>query len=140
MPTLDELRAAGEARLSTLRLNVDDVTQADIDVIVGFLDYFDAQQKQDEEDAAFLTDLQARRARAHLAAEDTAREAAAETTTGDDIDRLNTMTRSRGDVIAALVATQADVSAEFTGGLRCPVCGNTSAQSDAQNYDCTTEC
>lgn len=39
-----------------------------------------------------------------------------------------------------LITVAEHLAREYARGIRCGVCGMTTAQSEAANYDCTTEC
>lgn len=140
--TFSDLIEQAQERLSAPRLYVDAETDADIRIIAELLDLFDHSSGPAEEDMAFLDGLRARRARASLSAgsREAGRTAAAEVTTHDDIDRINTMLRQRGAFTLHLADTHAEVWSDFRAGHRCSVCGMTPAQAAAAGYDCAREC
>lgn len=138
--SLADLRARAEERLSTFRLAVDSITDADIRFIADFLTALDEQEARDAVDIAVLDEIRSRRARASLADLENRSAAAAAVTTSDDVDTINRIARERGTVAQRLASAHTDVWEDFSRGERCSVCGKTTAQAAAENYNCTEEC
>lgn len=143
MLTDEELRTLITKRLTVGRLGIDSASREDLNVLTTVLETLRARAVQDAKDEEYLMDLLSRRAHAFLATPNDRKageKAEAETTTQDDIGQINHMARSRGEVVAHLVAVHTDVWEDFRTGRRCAVCGMTSAQAAAANYDCRIEC
>lgn len=140
---VQELIALANERLSVPRLSVDDHTEADIRIIVAFLNHFDATSGPAKDDLDYLNELRARRARAFLDQRDdreAGKTAAAEVTTLEDVDRVSHIMLERGHLVAAVADTYRSIGEDYRTGRRCMVCGLTKAQAAAANYNCTEEC
>lgn len=139
MPTLEELRATAQERLSAVRMYVDDSTDADVRLIADFLTYVEEQEAKDAEDLAYLNEFLHRRANAALADWESRDTAAAAVTTAADIDRLSRMSVERGRTVERLASAHSAVWHDFRVG-RCGVCGMTKEQAAEAAYDCKEEC
>jgi len=131
-PDTATLRQQAEERLAAFRLNVDDVTDADVRFISGVLDFLDEQDKADEKATERLNDILTRRGHAPYGE-------SMEATTPQDIEDINAITQEQRPVVRLLVRAVRSVWADFGHG-RCSVCGMTTAQAEAANYNCTEEC
>lgn len=93
-----------------------------------------------EELTEALNAINARRRDAFIHAED-GRQAMAEVTTREDIGTILDAMQEVTDPFSRLVMrTAIDIYAEWDRSGRCTVCGMTTAQAKAENYDCWDEC
>ncbi len=96
--------------------------------------------------AAALRELQTRRSAAFTAGSGlglTSKDGQAliaEATTADDIDLLNDALGMLDEFSRNVADLRTTVWREFAKGQRCSVCGMTSKQAAAANYDCAQEC